>query len=213
MSFQAQCSKVIIPFFLFATAIRVFRVINRISTANCKNSPESAKTGLKTVIGLLFSAGWISFRIIVPMKGTFPKIMLHVLFWIGIWFFFYYFFSYNSSDKGYVVWFSSLLLPLTMAVTYFSVYYLIPRHLFPKEYGKFALYGFYTLVASSYFIVVIIYGCMFLYQGFNATNIPPMVKNFFFILILVYLVVGLVSFITILNRSFRTEKKNRELQT
>lgn len=39
-----------------------------------------------------------------------------------------------------------------------------------------------------------------------------MVKNFFFILILVYLVVGLVSFITILNRSFKTEKTYKDLQ-
>ena len=146
------------------------------------------------------------------MKGIIPKILLHVLFWIAVWFFFYYFFSYNSTDKGYVIWFSSLLLPITIAVTYFSIYYLIPKHLFPKEYAKFAMYSFFTLVASSYFIVLIIYGCLFLYKKFDVTNIPPMVKNFFFILILVYLVVGLVSFITILNRSFKTEKRNKDLQ-
>jgi len=146
------------------------------------------------------------------MKGIIPKILLHVLFWIAVWFFFYYFFSYNSTDKGYVIWFSSLLLPITIAVTYFSIYYLIPKHLFPKEYAKFAMYSFFTLVASSYFIVLIIYGCLFLYKRFDVTNIPPMVKNFFFILILVYLVVGLVSFITILNRSFKTEKRNKDLQ-
>jgi len=138
--------------------------------------------------------------------------LLHVLFWIAVWFFFYYFFSYNSTDKGYVIWFSSLLLPITIAVTYFSIYYLIPKHLFPKEYAKFAMYSFFTLVASSYFIVLIIYGCLFLYKKFDVTNIPPMVKNFFFILILVYLVVGLVSFLTILNRSFKTEKRNKDLQ-
>jgi two-component system LytT family sensor kinase len=39
-----------------------------------------------------------------------------------------------------------------------------------------------------------------------------MVKNFFTILILVYLVVGLVSFVTILNRSFDIEKRNRDLR-
>ncbi len=137
---------------------------------------------------------------------------MHVLFWIAVWFFFYYFFSYNSSDKGYVIWFSSLLLPITIATTYFSIYYLIPKHLFPKEYGRLALFSFFTLVASAYFIVLIIYGCMIIYKGFDAGNIPPMVKNFFFILILVYLVVGLVSFITILNRSFITEQKNNDLQ-
>ena len=39
-----------------------------------------------------------------------------------------------------------------------------------------------------------------------------MLKNFFFILILVYMVVGIVSFIIILSRSFQVEKRNRELQ-
>lgn len=146
------------------------------------------------------------------MKGTIWKIILHVLFWITVWFFFYYFFSYNSTDRGYVIWFSSLLLPITIAVTYFSIYYLIPKLLFPKKYIRLALYSFYTLVASSYFIVLIIYGCLIIYKKFDAANIPPMVKNFFFILILVYLVVGLVSLITILNRSFKTEKRNKDLQ-
>ena len=146
------------------------------------------------------------------MKRIITTILLHLLFWIGIWFLFYYFFSYNSPDRGYVIWFASLLLPLTMAITYFSVYFLLPRYLFTRQYGRLALFSFYTLVASSYFIVLIIYGCMFIYQGFSASNIPPMIKNFFFILILVYLVVGIVSFITILNRSFDTDRRNRELQ-
>ena len=146
------------------------------------------------------------------MKKTILTVTLHGLFWTAVWFFFYYFFSYNTEDKGYVLWFSSLILPLTAAITYFVTYYLIPRYLYTKRYGKLALMGFYTLVVSSYFIVIIIYGCMFLYRGFDPRGIPPMVKNFFFIMILVYLVVGLVSFVTILRRSFETEKQNRELQ-
>ena len=146
------------------------------------------------------------------MKSTITKIILHVLFWVAVWFFFYYFFRYNSSDRGYVIWFSSLLLPITIANTYFSIYYLIPKHLFQKEYAKLVLYSFFTWVASSYYIVLIIYGCLIIYKNFDASNIPPMLKNFFFILILVYMVVGLVSFITILNRSFKTEKTNKDLQ-
>lgn len=147
------------------------------------------------------------------MKRALGKITVHILFWIGVWFFFYYFFSYNSTDKGYVIWFSSLLLPLTIVVTYFQVYFLIPRYLLPKKHGRFALFSFYTLLASSYFIVMIIYGCLFIYKRMDASNIPPMVKNFFFILILVYLIVGLVSFVTVLNQGFKTEKRNKELQT
>ncbi len=39
-----------------------------------------------------------------------------------------------------------------------------------------------------------------------------MSKNFFSVLILVYLVVGLVSFVSLLNHHFGTDKKNKELQ-
>lgn len=41
---------------------------------------------------------------------------------------------------------------------------------------------------------------------------PPMSKNFFFILILVYLVVGIVNFISLLNNNFKTISRNKELQ-
>jgi hypothetical protein len=41
---------------------------------------------------------------------------------------------------------------------------------------------------------------------------PPMSKNFFFILILVFLVVGIVNFISLLNNNFKTISKNKELQ-
>ncbi|MCF8357863.1 MAG: histidine kinase [Prolixibacteraceae bacterium] len=145
-------------------------------------------------------------------RKIFRTIVLHLLFWVGVWFFFYYFFSYNSSDKTYITWFSSLLLPLTMLVTYFMVYYLIPKYLLSKKYLLFALYGFYTLVFSSYIIVLVLYGCLIALLQFNISLMPPMSKNFLFILILVYLIVGVVSFITLLNKNFKTISRNKELE-
>jgi LytS/YehU family sensor histidine kinase len=41
---------------------------------------------------------------------------------------------------------------------------------------------------------------------------PPMSRNYIFILILVYLVVGLVSFVSLLNNNFKTISRNKELQ-
>ena len=140
------------------------------------------------------------------------RIALHLLFWTGVWFFFYYFFSYNSNDTAYITWFSSCLLPLTMAVTYFVERVLIPRYLLPRKYKLFALYSFYTLVVSSYVIVLALYGCLIFLLKFNISIMPPMSKNFFFILILVYLVVGMVSFISVLNRNFQIDSKNKALQ-
>ncbi len=138
--------------------------------------------------------------------------LLHILFWVGVWFFFYYFFSYNSNDTVYITWFSSALLPLTMGVTYFLNYYLVPNFLLTKKYFHFALYSFYTLVFSSYIIVLVLYTCLIFLLQFNISIMPPMSKNFFFILILVFLVVGIVNFISLLNNNFKTISKNKELQ-
>ncbi|HPR31867.1 MAG TPA: histidine kinase [Prolixibacteraceae bacterium] len=145
-------------------------------------------------------------------RKRFRTIVFHLLFWVGVWFFFYYFFSYNSEDKVYITWFSSLLLPLTMLVTYFMVYYLIPGYLLTRKYFLFALYGFYTLVFSSYIIVLVLYGCLIVLLQFNIAIMPPMSKNFFFILVLVYLIVGVVSFITLLNKNFKILSRNKELE-
>lgn len=142
-----------------------------------------------------------------------PKIILyHLLFWVGVWFFFYYFFSYNSNDKVYITWFSSCLLPVTMGVTYFLVYFLLPKYLLTKKYFLFGLYSFYTLVFSSYIIVLVLYGCLIFLLSFDIGIMPPMSKNFFFILLLVFLVSGVVSFVTLLNHNFHAISKNRELQ-
>ncbi|NOQ25719.1 MAG: histidine kinase [Bacteroidales bacterium] len=147
---------------------------------------------------------------LINIKKT-KTILFHILFWVAVWFFYMYFFSYNSNDTRYIKWFSSFLLPLTMIVTYFIVYFLIPKYLLAKKYWQFALYSFYTLIFSSYLIVLVIYACLIFLLSFNISIMPPMSKNFLFILILVYLVVGMVSFVSILNHNFKIDSKNKEL--
>ncbi len=145
----------------------------------------------------------------------YPKmktIFFHLLFWVAVWFFYFYFFSYNSSNNTYNLWFSSSLLPITMAMTYFVDRYLIPRYLLTRKYRIFALYSFYLFVISSYIIVLTIYACLIFLLRFNVSVMPPMSKNFLFILVLVYLVVGVIAFVSILNQNFKTDSKNKELQ-
>lgn len=139
-------------------------------------------------------------------------IAVHFLFWVIVWFFFVYFFSYNSNNTGYVTWFSSFLLPVTMATTYFVVYYLIPTYLLSKKYKLFVFYSVYTLVFSTYLILMTMLGCFVFLSNLNITNMPLMSRNYIFILILVYLVVGIVSFVSLLNHNFNTVSKNKELQ-
>lgn len=139
-------------------------------------------------------------------------IPLHLLFWTGVWFFYVYFFSYNAEDTNYVTWFSSFLLPVTMLTTYFVVYYLIPKYLLMKRYGLFILYCIYTLVISTYLILMTIFASLIFLSNLNIRQMPPMSKNYVFILILVYLVVFIVSFVYLLNHNFKTESENKALQ-
>ena len=139
-------------------------------------------------------------------------IAMHFLFWIVVWFFFVYFFSYNSDNTNYVTWFSSFLLPVTMITTYFVVYFLIPRYLLTKKYKLFALYSVYTLIISTYLILIAIFSCFMFLSNLEIAKMPLMSRNYVFVLILVYLVVGLVSFVSLLNHNFITISKNKELQ-
>jgi len=129
-----------------------------------------------------------------------------------VWFFFVYFFSYNSNNANYVAWFSSFLLPITMATTYFVVYYLIPNYLLQKKYFRFVLYGLYTLVFSTYLIVIAVFGSFVFLSNMEFQRMPPMSRNFVFVLILVYLVVGMFSFVNLLIWNFQTISKNKELE-
>lgn len=76
----------------------------------------------------------------------------------------------------------------------------------------FVLYSFYTLVFSTYLIFITIIGCFIFLSNMQIAQMPPMSRNYIFILILVYLVVGLVSFVSLLNHNFKTISKNKELQ-
>lgn len=139
-------------------------------------------------------------------------ISLHLLFWIGVWFFYVYFFSYNSTDANFVTWFSTFLLPVTMVTTYFVVYFLIPKYLLVKKYFLFALYSIYTLILSTWLILMTIFASLLFLSNLNIDKMPPMSRNYIFVLILVYLVVLVVSFVNLLSHNFETESKNKELQ-
>ena len=139
-------------------------------------------------------------------------IPLHLLFWIGVWFFFVYFFSYNSNNTNYITWFSSFLLPITMVTTYFVIYYLIPKYLLTKKYNFFILYSIYTLIFSAYFIIMATLMSLIFLSDMEFKKMPPMSRNYIFVLILVYLVVFIVSFISLLSHNFKTIAENKELQ-
>ncbi len=99
-----------------------------------------------------------------------------------------------------------------MVVSYLMVYILIPKYLLNKRYGRFAIYAIYLIVFTCYITTLIIYGTLILFLDFNVLLMPPMSRNFLFIIILVLLVVGALSSVTILRHNLLTISTNKELQ-
>ncbi len=65
---------------------------------------------------------------------------------------------------------------------------------------------------SIYLIVLAIYGSFIFITNLDISKVPPMGRNFIFILILVYLVVGLISFVSLLKHNFKVQSKFKTLE-
>ena len=140
------------------------------------------------------------------------RLTRHLLFWLGIWLFFVYFFSYNSGNTTYVLAFSTVLLPITAATTYFIASYLIPKFLFTKKLLWFGIYIVFTLFFTTFCTLLAIILSVGYIPGLHMDDLPPMSRNYVFILILVYLVVALVSFVSLWKHNLETATHNSKLQ-
>ena len=137
---------------------------------------------------------------------------LHMLLWLAVWFYYVYFFSYGSNNKDFTFWLSSCLLPVTMFTTYLVSYYLIPKYLVKKRYGTFTLYVLYTIIISSYLIIMSIFGCFIILSAVDVDNMPLLSRNFWFVIALVYLVVAAVSALRIMQLGQQSIAKARVLE-
>lgn len=141
------------------------------------------------------------------------QILLHILFWCGVLLFYTYFFGFGTTDFNYVLSFSLFLMPISIATTYVSIYKLIPDYLIKRRYFLFGLYGLYTLIVSSYLIVLsVFYGLIFL-SNFKYGDMAPISRNIFFVMISVYLITILVSAFKLLKLNLKNAKKTKELET
>ena len=99
-----------------------------------------------------------------------------------------------------------------MLSSYFTIYFLIPQYLLTKKYPYFILYGSYAIIISMYLVLMSMFGCFIFLSNLNISDMPPMSRNFIFVLLLVYLIVGFMSFVKLLTHNFETISKNKELE-
>jgi len=138
---------------------------------------------------------------------------LHLLFWCGVFFFYSYLFAIGNSNFNDVLSFSLFLMPITIATTYVSIYKLIPEYFMTKQYFRFILYSVYTLIVSSYLVIVSIFFSLIYLSGFEYSEMNPATKNILFVLSSVYLVVFIVSAFKLLKLNLKQSKRTSELET
>lgn len=141
------------------------------------------------------------------------QVFLHLLFWCIVLLFYCYFFGYGTDNVQYVLSFSLFLMPITITLTYFSQYKLIPSYLITKKYFLFALYSVYTLIISSYLIVLSIFYALIYLSHLNYNNMSPISRNIFFVMIGVYLVVFVASTFNSLKMNLKITEEKGKLKT
>jgi sensor histidine kinase YesM len=136
----------------------------------------------------------------------------HFLFWCVVWLFYAFFFSYNSSNITFVLAFSTILIPITAITTYAMVYVFIPKYLSSKKYLWFGISSLFTLLFTFFCVLLLLIISIAFIPELNFEDLPPMSRNYVYLTILVYLIVALVSFVSIWEKNTQTTLKNSELQ-
>lgn len=140
------------------------------------------------------------------------KFLLHTVFWIGVYFFYTYFLGYGSNNTEYIYLFSAFLMPVTIALSYISIYYLIPRYVLTKKYIQFIVYSVSTLIISIYVIVTSILFGLTYSSDLITDRISPITKTIPFIILGVYLVVLVVVSINLVMHNYKSIIKNEDLK-
>lgn len=146
------------------------------------------------------------------LLSYFSILVVNVLFWIGVYFFYTFFLGYGSSNTEYVNRFSWYLMPVTMAITYFVILFLVPNYLRKRKHKLFILYGIYTVIIS--FVLVafsIFYGLIFS-SYLKDVDTAVLTKSVPLIVLGVYFVVIVAVFISLLFDSYQSSLRTEDLK-
>lgn len=102
--------------------------------------------------------------------------------------------------------FTSLLLPVSIGVSYLFNYWLFPKYLFQKQLFKFISYGLFVVVVSIYLESLIVLWALINLGGYSFNNMPPTSYNIEQLAIALFFVVFLSNLIYLIRRWSRKEE-------
>ncbi len=108
--------------------------------------------------------------------------ILHLLFWLGVFAFYVLFFGRRHNNYLQTFFFVGLVLPVTMAATYFINYYLVPAYLLRERYLRFFVYCLYTLLGILLLEMIVAIVTLLIMAGVNVQNMAPASFDLVFLL-------------------------------
>lgn len=136
----------------------------------------------------------------------------HIIFWILVAGLLTAVFGEVFESYMLSFYFVSMLFPVTVGTSYFFNFFLVPRYLLKKRYVKFTLYFIYLLVISTYLEMWVITGSFVLLADLNYALLSPVVTNIFILAIILYFIVFLQAFLSLIRRSFSIQKRSKSLK-
>lgn len=99
-----------------------------------------------------------------------------------------------------------------MTISYFVVYFLVPKYLLKKLYKSFILYTIYTLILSIYAIILSVLFALVYLADLNPENASPITKTLPFIILGVFFVVLIVVTLSLIFHNYKSIVKNEDLK-
>jgi LytS/YehU family sensor histidine kinase len=99
-----------------------------------------------------------------------------------------------------------------MTISYFVVYFLVPKYLLKKLYKSFILYTIYTLILSVYTIILSVLFALVYLADLNPENASPITKTLPFIILGVFFVVLIVVTLSLILHNYKSIVKNEDLK-
>ena len=115
---------------------------------------------------------------------------------------------------GYIIsfYFVAFLLPVIVGTSYMFNSFLVPNYLLKKQYFKFGLYTFYTIVVSLNLEMLVIILAFSVLANYNFEEMVPASTNIFGLAITMYFVVLIKAFMLLIKSSFGEQDKISNLE-
>lgn len=152
-------------------------------------------------------------RLHLFFQSTAARLLLHLLFWLGVAAGLTLFFGHFNGEYRYTFLFVCLVIPIAIGTTYFINYVLIPRYLLKKRYTRFACYFIFTLIISVWAeMLAMIWAFMHL-AGYTYSNMNPLTGDIFLLAGGLYAVVFFSTSVKLLKHWYSGEKDLSELRS